>query len=206
MNYIYDIMLNFNDYFFEFYDWNKLDEITEIRKIPIFRVSSKTLYDIKKYSVRFDEEFIDRIKNKTEYFLGRTIKLQTSFLLTDGLDVIALKVGKSLQYSSLQIEEELDILEEINMVEIPIKYEKLFLIKMDDFKTRNQIIKEKQVSQMIEKLIKENNISKIKYIYYECFNERENNIDKIINRLNKSLNDKNMILKLSKMSYSFNQS
>ena len=205
MNYIYDIMLNFNDYYFEFYDWNKLDEITEIRKIPIFRVSSKTLYDIKKYSVRFDEKFIDRIKNKTEYFLGRTIKLQTSFLLTDGLDVIALKVGKKLQYSSLQIEEELDILEEINMIEIPIKYEKLSKIKVDDFKTRNQIIQEIEIKKMIKELIEENNISKIKYIYYECFNKKEEDISKIIERLNKSIEDKNMIMKLSKMNYSFNK-
>ena len=58
---------------------------------------------------------------------------------------------------------------------------------------------------MIKELIEENNISKIKYIYYECFNKKEEDISKIIERLNKSIEDKNMIMKLSKMNYSFNK-
>ena len=37
MKYIYDIVLNFNEEFFEFYDWNLNDEITHIKKIPIIK-------------------------------------------------------------------------------------------------------------------------------------------------------------------------
>ena len=124
MKYVYDIILNFNDNYFEFYDWNKKDEITEIRKIPIFKVSNQVLYEIKNYTVQFDDLFISKIKNKTEYFSGRIIKLETAFLITDGLDVIAIKIGKKLKYSSLQINEELDILEDLNMIETSISYKK----------------------------------------------------------------------------------
>jgi len=33
MTYIYDILLNFKDDLYEFYDWNKTDNIIHIRKI-----------------------------------------------------------------------------------------------------------------------------------------------------------------------------
>ena len=34
MNYIYDILLNFKNKLYDFYDWNINDDITHIRKIP----------------------------------------------------------------------------------------------------------------------------------------------------------------------------
>ena len=46
MNYIYDIILNFQERIYDFYEWNKTDVITHIRKIPVFKISSKDLYNI----------------------------------------------------------------------------------------------------------------------------------------------------------------
>ena len=43
MNYVYDILLNFNEIGYYFYDWNGNDNILHIRKIPIFKIDSKTL-------------------------------------------------------------------------------------------------------------------------------------------------------------------
>ena len=38
MTYIYDILLNFNEEYYEFYDWNKEDTIVHIKKIPIYKI------------------------------------------------------------------------------------------------------------------------------------------------------------------------
>ena len=38
MNYIYDILLNFNDMLYDFYDWNVKDNILHIRKIPLIQI------------------------------------------------------------------------------------------------------------------------------------------------------------------------
>ena len=79
MNYIYDILLNFNDNYFDFYDWNKSDNITEVKKIPIFKITSEDMYKIKNNYVIFDNEFKSKIKNQTDYFIGRSIKFMTAF-------------------------------------------------------------------------------------------------------------------------------
>ena len=32
MNYIYDILANFNEHYYDFYDWNELDNLIHIKK------------------------------------------------------------------------------------------------------------------------------------------------------------------------------
>lgn len=203
MNYIYDIILNFNNYYFDFYDWNKNDKITEIRKIPIFKVNSKVLNELKYNTFILNNNFMNKIKNKCEYFIGRTVKLNTSFLLTDGIDVVAFQIGKKIYYSSLQIDEELDILDNLKIMEENVDYKIVKKNKINNFKTRNQIIIEKNLKEKLNKLFKENNESKIKYIYYECFNEKINNIKLIKEKLmnNNNLNDIS-----KKLDYIFNNS
>jgi len=43
MNYVYDVLLNFQDYAYEFYEWNIDDEITHVRKVPMVRISTEQL-------------------------------------------------------------------------------------------------------------------------------------------------------------------
>ena len=45
MNYYYDIVVNFQDTNYMFYDWNEKDNIEFIKKIPIFQVTTNTLKD-----------------------------------------------------------------------------------------------------------------------------------------------------------------
>jgi hypothetical protein len=197
MNYIYDILLNFNDMLYDFYDWNVSDTILHIRRIPLILISSKTLNDIKENEIEFDIEFLEKIKNKTEYFVGRNIKiLKNTCLFTDGMDVIALKIDEN-KCSSLIIEEELDILEDIRSKKQEIKYQ---IIKKRDslgLKTRRQYEMEKMVLKKLKELKLENNNSKISYLYYECFNEKESNTDIILNKFYNSINKPDIILKLS---------
>ena len=74
MNYIYDVLVNFNDKeIYEFFEWEKDDNIEHIRRIPIFKVSPKNFIDFKTKKIKVEEEFLNKIKNKTEIFCNKTI-------------------------------------------------------------------------------------------------------------------------------------
>ena len=68
MSYIYDIILNFQKNYYEFYEWNDEDEITHIKKIPIFKTTTIDFQTIKKDTIKFSEKFLETINNKTEKF------------------------------------------------------------------------------------------------------------------------------------------
>ena len=42
MNYIYDIVLNFNKEYYNFFEWNKRDNIVNVKKIPLIFVYNDT--------------------------------------------------------------------------------------------------------------------------------------------------------------------
>ena len=48
MNYIYDIVLNFNKEYYSFYEWNRKDNIINVKKIPLFLVDNEC-FNIMKY-------------------------------------------------------------------------------------------------------------------------------------------------------------
>ena len=45
MKNIYDILVNFKKIPYEFYEWNKNDDIKHVKSIPTFRISSDCLID-----------------------------------------------------------------------------------------------------------------------------------------------------------------
>lgn len=198
MNYVYDILVNFNENLYDFYDWNLNDPVTHIRRIPIYKVTSKQFYEIKNYQVKFDSKFLETIKNRTEFFSGRNIKIMKyAFLLTDGLDIMGIFIGDSIRYTSLQMDEELDILEDFRFKESHLDYQITSTKNAMILKTRYQIEQINKMRQKLNDLIKENNISKIQYIYYECFNEKEKQISLILERFYHSLENYQFLEKLT---------
>ena len=68
MNYVYDVLLNFQKEYYEFFEWNIEDEITHIRKIPIFKISDSDYNTLKKAKIKISNNFINKINNKTEVY------------------------------------------------------------------------------------------------------------------------------------------
>lgn len=197
MNYVYDILVNFNENLYEFYDWNLNDNILHIRRIPIFKIESFKLNEIKNNVVKFNDDFLENVKNRSEFFCGRGIKvIKYAFLLTDGIDIIGINIENKMKYTSLQIDEELDILDSMRFKSYDLEYE---IIKNKDIilKTRYKIEQERKIIENLNALFKENNTSKIKYIYYECFNKKENKISNILEVLNNSLDNREVFDKLN---------
>ena len=186
MNYIYDIILNFNEQIYDFYEWNKSDNLTHIRKIPLIRVNSKDLYNIENIYIKFNEDLFNKIKSRTEVFAGRTVKTIDACIFSDGTSVIAVKVKNNKYYfSKLIIEEEMEVIEvATRMKEMNIEYE-IIKKRFNDLKTRKELEIEDYVKRELNKLEKNNEEEKLKYLFFECFGKKDYDIKKLYKESNK---------------------
>lgn len=190
MNYIYDILLNFHEILYDFYDWNPNDNIINVRKIPLFKITSNQLKEIKENSIRFDSEFLKGFQNRTELFSGKDIKyIEYCCLLSDGSETLAVLIKNNhVEKSHLLVDEELEVLEVVTRLkEETINYQILKRSKNTGFKTRKEAELEKSIRHNLKKLKEENELQQLRYLYYECFNEKEENKDKILFRLEHGL-------------------
>lgn len=202
MNYIYDIILNFNEEIYDFYDWNQNDVIYHIRRIPFYKVNSIMLHDVKNSIIKFDQSFLKEINNKTEIFTNKGIRnLEYSFLLTDGLEVIGIFLtNKKLKYSKLLIDEELECLEMTNRIkEKNIEYEIIKIKEKKQFKTRKEMEISRYINEELNKLYKENNLDKLKYLYYECYDEQINDTDNINKLFEKKFENEKKVYDILKL-------
>ena len=178
MNFTYDIYLNLNKTLYDFFEWKKSDNIVHVKKIPFFKIDSILFKKIIEYNFIIDEYLYNDIEDKTELY-NKT--KDSCIIFSDGDNAIAIKFDKnrkSIKRSFLYISEELDILEETsksNKKELEIKLVEKIKFK---FKTRFEIEKE----NFIKKELKNVEAEKLKYIYFECYGIKENNINEIINK------------------------
>lgn len=178
MTYIYDLLLNFTDdeRILEFFEWNEKDEIINIKKIPLIRVSNKTMKDFINKKIKVTEELLLEIKNKTTTY-SKTEDLEYSLLISDLNKVIAIefnKKGEVLSRSSLLLDEEDEVLEEVEYLEIqPIKYKVISTYKTNYTLTRLEQKKKKYLLKEMDTLYQENNISKLTFLYEEIFPKDE---------------------------------
>ena len=212
MTYVYDLVLNFNSFLYEFYEWRKDDIIYHIKRINLIKVDSKTYNTILDNIVAFDDDFILSIFNKCEYYNNRVVtSIPYAFLLTDTYRVIGLLLdnnGKIVKYSSLLLDEEeyvLDLCDKLG--NIKLNYKIIKTREKDDFKTRQEVFIIKYIRKDLNIDYKQKDLNKLKYLYYEYFNKECDDIDymyqKLIGELDKDINDKHYNLyNLIKVSYS----
>lgn len=188
MNFIYDILINFNSDLYDFYEWNINDNVTHIRKIPLLRVDTETLINLINFNIKCDRDYLKRFENKAEKFTNRDIeKIKYAILFSDCKDVIALRFdekGKSFQVSKLLIDEQQEVIDVCNRCN---KSEFLFTLlkprKVDNFKTRKHQEKIKYLIKSLAELEKKQELDKLKYLYFECFNEKQESINIILAKL-----------------------
>lgn len=194
MNYIYDILLNYKNVPYDFFEWNTSDNITHIRKIPIIKVSANTLMDIRDYEVKLDDAWLECIKKKTEIFHNKSIRfIEEACLLSDGTNVLAIMLKNNhLLKSKLLLEEEEEVLViSEKLKEQEITYKKIKKNSSNPYKTRKQIENEQKLRKELNKLFRERNNETLKYMYYECFNKKEENMNVIRNRFYSILDKSN---------------
>lgn len=176
MNFIYDIVLNFNKNYFDFFEWSKKDTLINIKKIPLFVINNDLFNSMKYDYVTVGNSFIDLIKDKT-YTYNRQ-KIGNCCLLSNGKQVIGVifnNNGELIKRSSLLIDEEEEVLDEIysdGITEIEI----LRIKKGKCIESINRIQKEKK-EFLIKFINKEKNNVNLKYLYYDYFEKDEEDIN-----------------------------
>ena len=188
MNYIYDILINLQKELYDFYEWNFNDNITHIRKIPLLKISSQDLINIRDNKIKLTEDGLKLIFNKTEIFTSHSVRIiKYLCLFSDGKDVFAVefdKNGLKIKMSRLLIDEEIEILEVCEHISAkPFDYKIVGERKTDVFKTRKEL---KTYDYIIKQLRKEN-CEKLKYLYFECFDKQESDFQKIVLDIRKEL-------------------
>lgn len=205
MNYIYDIITNFFEDYIDFYEWEKKDKYTHLKKIPIIKIKDKDYHIIFNNIIKINNELLQKIKNKSDTYNNKTNNYY--LLITNSKDIIAIQFneqGLGIKRSSLLVDEELDIINTIKTIEY--KEFNYTIIKRinKNLKTRNEIKNETYLKEQLKKIDTNKDLNKIKYLYYECFNKTETNKDialkTLINNVNKCQVSKvlNEFFKLSK--------
>lgn len=170
MTYIYDVTLNFNDILYDFFEWNENDNIIHVKKIPILKLDNTNFFNIITHKIKINNVLLNKIRNKTETY-GKKTKNFTACLISNDQNIIALKFndeGISTDISSINVEEELDILEirvnHSNFFSYETLLERKFLTTTRFDNTNKKIIKTE-----INNLDLKKDKDKIKYLYFEYF-------------------------------------
>lgn len=173
MNYVYDILSNFNQELYDFYDWDKNDNFTHLRKVPSFRVSKEVLVDLMFKKVKIKGNLLKLIKDKTQVFTKEGVDvIEYCFVVSDSvnsLGVILDEDGVVYKRSKFLVSEELEInkclkTSKIYNVEYSLLSSKTHYSNM----TRNE---EKVTNLILNELeLIMDSTDKIDYLYYEWFN------------------------------------
>ena len=207
MNYYYDVYLNYQDVYYMFYEWDELDNVEFVKKIPLFHVNSKTIIDFLTKKVKVTEEFLKKIENKTK--TKNNTYLRYCCIVSDGKNSLALEFdefGISTYKSSLILDDEISINEFIyNVKEGIIDY---LALESESIKSETRLDERvKKVLRLeIDNMYKSQNYSKLKYIYLEWFGIYLDNYKKMyenmIERIEGKLTEKEyLIYDLIKLSY-----
>lgn len=169
MNYIYDIVLNFQDNYYNFFEWQKDDKIRNISKISLYRVSDKDILILKNNKVKVSQNFIESIKstnkkNKKNICVVSNGKIALGLLFSDD--------GTLQKRSSLIFEEEEEVIDSIKNLQLtPIEYVENITIKHQN---KLRIEKEKK-DLLIEYIKKTTDLLTLKYLYYEYYEKESDN-------------------------------
>lgn len=190
MKYIYDILVNLHSKYYDFFDWNSYDELLHLKKIPIIKVDSKKLNSIKYDSCIFDKSFLNKIYKKSEFFKLNLVDLYNYiFIVCDSREALVVNLdqnGNIISRSSMILDEEnevLDICECMNLYDFDL----VSLNKNNKFEFMTRF--ESERFKFIKSELKIISDEKIRFLYYECFNEIEDDKDKIYSRFMKEMNN-----------------
>ena len=194
MIYTYDILLNWTkeDRLKEFFEWNLEDDLENIKKIPIIRISETMMKDLLTSKIKIDKSFLFKIKCKTEsYFHNDIDVIDYAVIVTTLKKSLALELdseGNILYKSNLLLDEEeevLDIGEELVIMDIP--YNIISKNKKVSYLTRKEEEEKKFLIKEIKKIKANKEESKLNYLYKEFFTIELNSFNDKLNLIEQEI-------------------
>lgn len=172
MIYIYDILANFNETLYDFYDWKTEDTILHLRKVPLFKIDTSAFIDISFNETIVDKNFLEKIYNKTQVFTARNVEtINYCAVFTNDINAVIIMFkqgGKVIKKSKMLVNEEMEVLSisaKIEKTNLEYKVEKKN--KFSNM-TRSEKIEVNNLIEIINEL--KDNEEIINYIYFEWFN------------------------------------
>ena len=183
MNYIYDIYLNFNKSYFDFYDWFPNDSLVHIKKIPLVRVCTADFKKLVSSNVELANDEFANLINRTDLYHKEHL---SAIIITDTKNAMAIKLnnnGISFERSSLTLEDEFDILHfSLKIHESQLKFKILSKINYN-IATRKELNEQNYLLKHIHKL----SYDTLKYMYYDFFNKEEDKKDVMLSALKEEI-------------------
>ena len=194
MNYIYDIVLNFRENYYQFFEWNRNDKIKNISKIAVYHIKDEDLINLTNNKVIIDNDFLETLKEDNKKY-KKIMCLVSNTKQTIGL--LFSSDGILLKRSSLLFEEETEVNNFVRTLPLTnITYQKNELVTPNN----NLRIEIEKKDILIKYITETNDILTLKYLYYEYFKEECSDEAKIktilLNILNEEWNpNKNNLYK-----------
>ncbi len=189
MNFYYDITLDFLENNYPFYEVCENDCFSNIKKIPLFQITSKVLKELVLNKVKVSSDFLKIIENKTPTEKGI---IKYACILADKNNALAFifdDEGVSVNYSALSLNDELNLLEVIYTIKnIDLEYEVIEKKKANN-DLRKEVNMRSIINQEIDKLYQEKNKSKLQFLYLEWFNNYEEDVTKIYQKMKKQIQE-----------------
>ncbi|MDD6224266.1 MAG: DUF3603 family protein [bacterium] len=195
MIYIYDILVNFSDsLLYEFYEWNHSDHIENMKKIKLLKVSKQDFDCFCNHKIQVESDFLMKIFKTCEVYLSKgTNILDYACLISDGMRVLAVEFNAKgiIECRSkllLDEEEEIAVLaSNLEFMAIPYK-----ILKEDNknrFLTRKEIKVRRYLMNEIKESYRLKNYNKLRFLYIEYFEEREDEPKKMFEALLDSMKE-----------------
>jgi hypothetical protein len=203
MTYVYDLLINLNDYDYKFYEWRESDIIEYLKKSVLIKVSDYIYKKILTNNIIIGNKTLEMIKDKSCILKNKRIETITYMgIFTNGKDVIGLTFssdGKMFEKTRFTIQDELELLE----ISKPLKYTKIDYKKISNNKYNISIISRDDMEDMNKIISELKNIKddkdKINYLYYEWFNKKSklsNPYEELIDDIKKNYSNNKEFLKL----------
>lgn len=187
MEYYNDIIVNFDETLYYFYEWEK-EDVECIKKIPLFKVTKKVFKDIISNKIKLKKETYDLIKNK---MIFTNNKKGVGCILCDGENCIVLEFvkDKEVAISSLELKDELEIIEmSYSLKKEEFGYTSISKRKYNDISRKDTLIKS-YLNVWIDELFNSNNIERINYYYREWFKKKLDNKKKAYKEMKEDLKE-----------------
>lgn len=183
MNYIYDIVLNFLENYYQFFEWNRNDKIKNISKIAVYHIKDEDLINFTYNKIKIDNDFLETLKEDNKKY-KKIMCLVSNTKQTIGL--LFAQDGALLKRSSLLFEEET----EVNNFAKDLPITKITYQKNELITPQNCLrIEIEKKDTLIKYITETKDTLTLKYLYYEYFKEECSDNTKIKTILLNILNE-----------------
>lgn len=199
MTYVYDLLINLNDYDYKFYEWKDNDDIEYLKKSILLKVSDYIYKKLLTNNIIIGSKTLEIIKDKTCVLKNKRIEnISYMAIFCNGKDVIGITFsskGEILEKTRFTLQDELELLEISSTLKFnKIDYKEILNNEYNiNFISRDDKEKIKLIINKLETI--KDNKEKIDYLYYEWFNKKSkssNSYEELIKDICKNYNEEHL--------------